>query len=224
MIYIDTDIDGFDLAQALKGISGQRRQQALRFKHEAERRLCVMAYRLLQQALLEEYRIDTPPVFGYHEGGKPFIIGHEDIHFNMTHCRAGAACAVSRRPVGIDMETVRPFNDTLARYVLSEAEYRDVAGSRRPDEAFIRLWTRREAYGKLTGQGLAGCVRTGHDEQDLTDSHDPDGRPELYTLAFQPPFTGRLQFDDIRRADSQQPRLSSPSTQSIYLSVCQSAR
>ena len=57
MIYIDDHIHDFDLQEALETVSPQRRAQALRYRHERDQRLCIAAYRLLQQALLKEYGI-----------------------------------------------------------------------------------------------------------------------------------------------------------------------
>lgn len=48
MVYIDEHIWDFDLDAALAEISEQRREQALRFKHELGRRQCVLAYLLLK--------------------------------------------------------------------------------------------------------------------------------------------------------------------------------
>ncbi len=154
MIYIDSDIYGFNLDEALARISEQRRNQALKFSHEEGRRLCVAAYKLLKKGLETEYGITENVEFGYAEGGKPFIKGRETIHFNLSHCRTAVACAIHDKPVGIDIETVRPFKDSLARHVLSLSEYEKVAASADPAYEFTRLWTMKESLLKLTGRGL----------------------------------------------------------------------
>ena len=56
MVYIDEHIDDFDLPTALADISEQRRQQALRFRHERGQRTCVLAYLLLKKALRDAVR------------------------------------------------------------------------------------------------------------------------------------------------------------------------
>ena len=159
MIYIEHQIWDFDLDAALSAISEQRREQALRFKFEQGRRTCVLAYLLLKRALHEEYGIDENPLFEYGEHGKPFIVGHPDIHFNLSHCSEAVACAVSDRPVGIDVETVRKYSDSLARYTMNDAELEQITGSGRPDVAFIRLWTMKEALLKLTGEGITDNLK-----------------------------------------------------------------
>ena len=103
MVYIDEHIMDFDLDAALQQISEQRREQALRFKFERGQRTCVLAYILLKKALRQEYGIHENPIFEYNAHGKPSIIGHPDIHFNLSHCREAVACAVSPHPIGIDV-------------------------------------------------------------------------------------------------------------------------
>lgn len=159
MVYIDTDFESIDLQAALANVSAQRRTAALAYKHERDQRLSVAAYMLLKRALSEGYGIGGNPEFGYGKGGKPFIIGHPEIHFNLSHCRHAAVCAVSDRPIGIDVESIRPYNDALTRYVLNDEEYQRVASSGKPEVEFTRLWTMKESLLKLTGTGLRGDLK-----------------------------------------------------------------
>jgi 4'-phosphopantetheinyl transferase len=159
MVYIDEHIGDFDLQTALQQISQQRREQALRFKHEQGQRTCVLAYLLLKKALREEYGIHENPVFEYGEHGKPCIAGRPDIHFNLSHCRHAVACALSSRPIGIDVESVREYSESLVRYTMSDAETSAILSSPAPDVAFTRLWTMKEALLKLTGQGISNHIK-----------------------------------------------------------------
>lgn len=131
----------------------------MRLRHDDDRRRCIAAYILLKEALAREYGITENPEFGYYDGGKPFLIGHPGIHFSLSHCRVAVACAVGDKPVGIDIETIRPYKPALARRVLSTAELHEVEESERPDVAFIRLWTMKESYLKMTGEGIRSDLR-----------------------------------------------------------------
>ncbi len=86
-IYINDNLAQFELDEALPLLSVQRREQCLKFKYELGRKQCAAAYLLLCQGLREEYGITEPPIFAYGEHGKPMIVDHPDIHFNMSHCR-----------------------------------------------------------------------------------------------------------------------------------------
>ena len=160
MIYVREDIWDFDLESSLREISEQRREQALRFKHEQGRRLCVLAYLLLKQGLREEYGIMENPVFEYNEHGKPSIVGHPEIFFNLSHCKEAVACAISDQPVGIDVESVRSYKERLARYTMNDEEVRDIETSEQPDTTFIRLWTMKEATMKLVGTGISKDMKS----------------------------------------------------------------
>lgn len=158
-IYLSQDIWGFDLDAALGKISRQRREQAVKFKHELGQRLCVLAYQLLKQGLSEVYGIEENPVFEYNEHGKPSIIGHPEICFNLSHCKEAAICAISDQPVGVDVESVRSFNESLVRYTMNEDEIRQIESSEDQAVAFIRLWTMKESAMKLIGTGISNDMK-----------------------------------------------------------------
>ena len=158
-IYLSQDIWGFDLDAALTEISEQRREQAVKFKHELGQRLCVLAYQLLKQGLSEVYGIEENPVFEYNEHGKPSIIGHPEICFNLSHCKEAAICAISDQPVGVDVESVRSFNESLVRYTMNEDEIRQIESSEDQAVAFIRLWTMKESAMKLIGTGISNDMK-----------------------------------------------------------------
>lgn len=160
MIYINDDIDSLYIDSALLEMSEQRRDKVLSFKHELERKQSAAAYLLLKQALSQEYGITDNPVFDYAEGGKPMLRDYPQIHFNLSHCKTGAVCAVSDKPIGIDIESIRKFNPELACYVLNDAECDAVIGAERRDVAFIKLWTMKESLLKLTGEGLRTDLKT----------------------------------------------------------------
>ena len=102
--------------------------------------------------------------------GKPQLAGRRDIDFSISHSDELALIAVARgRRVGADVERVRPRTDVLAiaRGSLSVRE-RQAIESLETDEArraeFFRCWTRKEAYLKGLGVGLAGGLDTDPEE------------------------------------------------------------
>ena len=185
MLYLNDDIEHFNFEAALPLLSDQRREQALKFKFELGRKTCAAAYLLLCEGLQKEYGITERPVFEYGEHGKPFIIGHPDIHFNLSHCREAVICAISDRPVGVDVESIREYSDSLARYTMNDDELalinRHVTGENSTGKhstraqtpcaeertgnfspcaiEFIRLWTMKEAKLKLSGRGITDNMK-----------------------------------------------------------------
>ena len=98
--------------------------------------------------------------FSYSDHGKPFLAWPEsDVAFNISHSEALAVFAYCRSAeIGIDVERMddRPLRDGVAEQFFSPSEVRILHGlppSARP-EAFLRCWTRKEAYLKARGDGL----------------------------------------------------------------------
>lgn len=103
------------------------------------------AYHLLALALKREWGMSGLPAVAREEGGKPYFPAYPEICFNLSHSRGAVACALHDKPVGIDVEKIRPAPRRLA------------AGME--DEAFFRLWTAREATVKRMGQGVGKLLR-----------------------------------------------------------------
>lgn len=159
MIYLCPDIYSFELQEALDSVSPERREKALRYRQERDQRLCLAAYRLLQDALNSEYGIKgVKPEFIYNDKGKPLLKDHPDIHFSLSHCHDAAALAIDDRPVGIDIENYDQYSEEVARTVMSDEEMRDILSSPRPAVAFTRLWTMKESLFKLTGDDHGGDI------------------------------------------------------------------
>lgn len=154
-----TAYSGERLSALLATLPQWRREVALAYRHEEDRRESALAFRLLQDMLGSEYGILDEPRFITGEHGKPRLAGHPDIHFNLSHCRRAVACAVERLPVGVDIERTGRYTPRLAERVLSDDELRAVAAASDPDLLFTTLWTRKEALMKLLGTGITDDIR-----------------------------------------------------------------
>lgn len=88
--------------------------------------------------------------------GKPFLSRHDNIHFNISHSGNEVAVAVCDRPVGIDIERMRPWREPLARRICTPEEWERLQKARNKEEALTKLWTQKEAAVKMKGEGLSG--------------------------------------------------------------------
>ena len=155
MIYLNDHIEKLDMEEALQAVSPQRRRLALRYRQEHDRRLSLAVYLLMMEALEKEYDIHTPQEFVFGPNGKPTLKDHPDIHFNLSHCPHAALCVVGDAPMGCDVEAVpKQLDVDLCRYCCSDNELDDILRAKQPTIAFTALWTKKEAFLKLTGQGL----------------------------------------------------------------------
>lgn len=130
-----------------------RRSKALQYKKLDNRMRSVLAFMLLQHSLREEYGIAEVPEFVYNEFEKPSF-SNLPIHFSLSHCKDAVACAVSDYNIGIDVESIVPYNPDVARRVCSKAELKKLEQSENKDVDFIKLWTMKEAISKFDGRGL----------------------------------------------------------------------
>lgn len=137
----------------MRFLPDERRAKALRYRREIDRKLSVVSYLLLTYALYKERELRAPKV-AYTDKGKPYLPDHPDIHFNISHCPQGCVCAISDKPIGVDIQDIRPFSLAVARRCCSAAELHLLAHSFDPTSCFTRMWSMKESYLKMTGEGI----------------------------------------------------------------------
>lgn len=112
-----------------------------------------------RQLLGDLYRQQTGsdlPEIAVTDRGKPYFPG-ENWHFSITHTKAHAFCALSRRPIGIDAEELdRDINLRLAEKILSPGEKRQFDAAPDRQRALLTFWVLKEADAKCNGEGLRG--------------------------------------------------------------------
>lgn len=149
---------GLDFEPACEELDERERERGARFRFAGDRQRFLASHSALRRILaLYLGRPAAAIPIEIAGRGKPFVAG--SLRFNMSHAGELALYAVARREVGVDVERIRTGLDVmaLARRFFPEAEARELAAM---DEAgrersFFRLWTRREAYLKARGVGLA---------------------------------------------------------------------
>lgn len=156
MVYV---LDGLlsitsgQMVQAKSLVTQQRREQAERCRFESDRVQSIFSFLLLQYGIKEVYGIEEELHLDYC-GGKPALMGKHMPHFNLSHCKLSAACALSDRPVGVDVQDWNQRHLAVARRACTPEELALVEGASDPVVEFAKLWTRKESYGKFTGQGI----------------------------------------------------------------------
>lgn len=151
---VDLDPPG-ERVQVLRGwLDLAELDRAARFLVPRVGRRFTVARGTLREILGAELGIPPASVrFAYGEHGKPSV---EGLHFNLSHSGDRALVGVADRPVGVDLEELRP--DVQFRR-LAERFFSALEREAMPDQglalAFFRLWTRKEAYLKACGKGLA---------------------------------------------------------------------
>jgi len=132
--------------------------------HFAEDRNTFIAAHALVRAMLSEVTGLPTATWHYIIGpfGKPAIAPgccDEGLHFNISHTRGLAACAVTREDeLGLDVEASdNPTALDIASRYFAADEVRAILDAK-PEERrclFFRFWTLKEAFIKATGEGLS---------------------------------------------------------------------
>ena len=145
------------LAQTL---STDERLRADRFHFEQDKQRFIVARGVLRTILSNYLGIPASCLeFNYGHYGKP-AIKDTQLRFNLSHSQSLALYAITRdRELGIDLEFIRPINDAqqIANRCFSRRE-QAIFQALSPDqklEGFFHHWTRKEAYLKAVGDGLA---------------------------------------------------------------------
>jgi 4'-phosphopantetheinyl transferase len=145
-------------------LSADENVRAARFYQDRDRNRFIVARATLRKLLAAYVGCDAESVrFEYNRWGKPAIatgFAPRDIRFNLSHSEEVAVYAIAcNREVGVDVETMRPgfANEQIAEHFFSRREVRELR-SLPPDQqvdGFFNCWTRKEAYVKARGEGLA---------------------------------------------------------------------
>ena len=148
-------------------MDSEKQNRVDRFRFADDKKRTVAGEMLARKAVAD--RCGTLPEnvnFSVSEYGKPYCTD-VDVQFSISHCGDIVICAVSDKPVGADIEKIRPINLKTAKEFCSDDELIYLFGHN-PDEnefvysedeciltRFFKLWTQREAYVKFTGKGLS---------------------------------------------------------------------
>ncbi|MEI3167924.1 MAG: 4'-phosphopantetheinyl transferase superfamily protein [Lachnospiraceae bacterium] len=143
----------------LKGrLSAARQEKIDRLRYAADRRLSLGAGLLLDQGLKRFGLRERTEAFGTVENGKPCLLHHPEIQFNLSHSGSMVMAAFSSCPVGCDVEKKQKARMDVAKRFFAPAEQRALLAAETEEERdilFSRLWTLKESYLKVGGQGMA---------------------------------------------------------------------
>ena len=154
---LDGDADSLRRLSAL--LSSEERDRTARFHFQQDRDRWARCRGVLRMLLGRYLSGDASKIhLLVDEKGKPYLNG--ELTFNLSHSSEAAVFAFAlHRRIGIDVERLRPVPDAKnmveSYFSASEKrEFRDAAIEKR-DETFLTIWTRKEAYLKALGEGLA---------------------------------------------------------------------
>lgn len=194
------DLSGSQVETLGCGLSADERARGDRYRFPRDHDRFIVARSTLR-SILGRYLGAEPGdlCFTYSRYGKPAVAGPFRAHpltFNLSHSHGTALYAVAcHRRIGIDLEHIRADldSDQLGQRFFSPAEaavLRSLTASDRR-RAFFSCWTRKEAFIKARGNGLALPL----DQFEV--SVHPDQPARLLSIQGEPHEAGRWSLRDV---------------------------
>ena len=150
---IDRIKEEIDCKQAMELLPDARIKKLARIKQEDSKWESLTAGLMLEYGLREYGLSGRSVTFLENKDGKPYIFEYPDLHYNLSHSGAYVALAFSDVAVGIDLEKPRRNQMRLVERFFAEEESRLLLQNW-SDEAFTRMWTRKESFIKACGIGM----------------------------------------------------------------------
>lgn len=151
--------------RSLEMVKENRREKVLALKQLEDRKRSLLAGVLLKQAMEKEGLEYEALEFGLSPEGKPYLMTGPKLYFSLSHAGDYAACVLSDKPVGVDIESTsrvvfQPGKmeklDAMAKKCLSEKEMEIYMAADKAEkrDLFVTYWTRKEAFSKAVGKGM----------------------------------------------------------------------
>lgn len=151
-----SQIDKTQLDLWFNEMSEEKKKSVLKLQKAETANQRIVADAVVRSALSEISGIKTDKiVFSTNEFGKPYA-ENVNAYFSVSHSGDAVICAVSERPVGIDIERIRDVRFKTAERFATAEELEYIGEN---TERFFEIWTLKEAYFKCIGTGLDANIK-----------------------------------------------------------------
>ncbi len=133
----------------MRHLPKDRQEKCLRFVHKEDRQRSLGAGNIINQ-ILTDFNCKHAITEG--RCGKPETDG---IFFNISHSGDYVIGVASDTPIGCDIEKMRKAPIGIADRFFCNGEKDYILGHKDRDFAFWQLWTLKESYMKMTGEGMS---------------------------------------------------------------------
>lgn len=145
-------------------MDAKKQHKVLQYVNLATRKRTVVGEMLAREMIAEYCGIDQENILiSVDERGKPFT-ENAHINFNISHSDDMVVCCISDKPVGIDVERVKPINPNIMKKLCTDSDMRYILNSENTDipkllskdqqYRLYEIWTAKEAYFKCLGTGI----------------------------------------------------------------------
>jgi len=146
-------------SKLLNFISPKRQKRVLNYVHDSDRRLSLYAALLARRGLSKLTNIPHDQLlFDCRPNHKPRLLSAPEWDFSLSHSEGCILCCISSSDsVGADIEKIQspPLQIMDMVFHPEEIQFIKNASSLQQPWHFYEIWTKKEAYTKRLGTGLA---------------------------------------------------------------------
>lgn len=147
------DCDTFNFLMQFVG--GDKRERILKHKIKQDADNMLIGEILAKAAIKSVFGIGIGKQnFVYGKNQKPYLLNFSGVFFNISHSGKMVACAVSDKPVGVDIQQITSYKEKTAQRVCNESELKKIAESDDEASEFAKIWSKKEAFLKKSGDGI----------------------------------------------------------------------
>lgn len=206
-------------------LSEDEKQRAQRFPMDKPQHVAFVTARGTLRTLLGHY-LEIPPAtvrFCYNPHGKPHLEeSHQPLHFNISHSGQWSLYALALdTELGVDLQKMRPSPPQqridFAQRFFSNEEFQGFShlATTYINTAFYACWTRKEAYIKYHGLGLALSLSK------FSVSVDPEASTDLLTTPWRASGLPPCQIHDLPAPQGYRAAIALAATHKRILRHCQ---
>ena len=158
-------------------LSLKEKEKVLKYKYDKDRALSLAGrlmffcfadrykddcYKEVTKVSLDDFREEyvSDIEISYTENGKGYIEGDDNLYYSISHSKDTCVCAIADVPVGIDIQEKRKVRENVAKRFFHDKDNEYIYEAKDDEnefiDRFIKVWTVKESYIKLTGRGIAG--------------------------------------------------------------------
>lgn len=125
-----------------------------------------ISYEITAQEMLDSWTqvvASNQISYTYGPHGKPYVDGQRSIYFSLSHSGDYVLLAISEEEIGADIQLRKDVDfSKIGKHFMTQQEYETWVNQDKDlqKELFYQIWAGKEAYLKLTGEGMTAGFQT----------------------------------------------------------------
>lgn len=148
------NVNNLIIEDCLNCLPSFRIVKIIELEKEKDKKLSAGVWLLLEKAFKKHNLMISNYEFKTLDNGKPYF-ENCPIQISYSHSGEFVAVALSDKPVGIDIQEIQPIDKKVIDFISNDNDRNYL--EKHPD-SFNKIWSLKEATGKITGIGLSKKV------------------------------------------------------------------